>query len=75
MIETLAQWWPLTIGGAIVWAGYAISTAVRIASNRQSGQFSDIKSVLVEIRSEVKWTNDSVKRVEQRLPPPPEDFG
>ena len=75
MIETLAQWWPLTIGGAIVWAGYAISTAVRIASNRQIGQFSDIKSVLVEIRSEVKWINDSVKRVEQRLPPPPEDFG
>lgn len=75
MIETLAQWWPLTIGGAIVWAGYAISTAVTVASNRQSGQFSEIKSLLLEIRSQLKWTNDSVKRVEQRLPAPAEDFG
>ena len=75
MADDLMHWWPLVIGGAIVWAGYAISTAVTVASNRQGGQFSDIKSLLSEIRSELKWTNDSVKRVEQRLPAPPEDFG
>ena len=75
MADDLMHWWPLVIGGAIVWAGYLISTAVTVASNRQGGQYSDIRSLLLEIRSELKWTNDSVKRVEQRLPAPPEDFG
>ena len=75
MAETLMQWWPLAIGGAILWAGYTISTAINAASNRQGGQFSDIKALLLEMRTELKWTNDSVKRVEQRLPPPPENFG
>lgn len=75
MTETLTQWWPLTIGGAILWAGYMISTAVTAASNQRRAEFSDLKSLLLDIREQLKWTNDSVKRVEQRLPPPPEDFG
>lgn len=75
MTETLMNWWPLVIGGAIVWAGHMISAAVTAASNQRSGQFRDLRSLLSDMRSEVKFINDSVKRVEQRLPPPPEHFG
>ena len=75
MIETLAQWWPQTIGGAILWAGFTISTAINAASQQRNNEFFDIKGQLIEIRDLLRWTNDSVKRVEQRLPPPPQDYG
>ena len=70
MTETLVQWWPLTIGLAILWAGHMVASAVTAASNRQGGQFSDLRSLLSDMREQLKWTNDSVKRVERRLPPP-----
>ena len=75
MADDLIHWWPLVIGGAIVWAGYLISTAVTAASNQRCAELSDLKLLLSDMRTELKWTNDSVKRVEQRLPAPPEDFG
>lgn len=75
MVETLVQWWPLTIAVAVLWAGHMISSAITVASNQQSGQVSDLKALLMDMRTELKWTNDSVKRVEQRLPPPPDNFG
>lgn len=75
MTETLVQWWPLTIGVAILWAGHMVASAVTAASNQRRAEFGDLRSLLSDMREQLKWTNDSVKRVEQRLPPPPEDFG
>lgn len=74
MAETLAQWWPLYIAGAIFWAGYMVSSAINAASQRRNNEFFDIRSQLIDIRDLLKWTNDSVRRVEQRLPPRSEDF-
>ena len=74
MLENLAMG-AFAIALAILWAGYMISSAVTAASNERRRETDRLAKILVEMGDQLKWTNDSVKRVEQRLPPPPERFG
>lgn len=60
---------------AILWAGYTISSAVTAASNDRRKENDRLMKVLLEMSDQLRWTKDSVKRVEERLPQPPEKFG
>lgn len=73
MIEKLAAC-AFIASVAILWAGHMISSAVRAASNIHQKESARIIKSLNEIESQLRWINDSVKRVENRLPKPPNDF-
>lgn len=62
------------ISVAMFWAGYTISCAVKAASDERRKENDRLMKVLLEMSDQLRWTKDSVKRVEERLPRSPEKF-
>jgi hypothetical protein len=70
MTETLTQWWPLVIGGAIIWAGHYVMQTIHAANLDRREDHKELMSKLDDIAHDIGNLEGNVDGLARRYDPP-----